>query len=343
MNPARGTPCHDGRVVRGVRVAVVGALALALLPLGAAGALADAAPAALVPDGSAGSSVTAVIRFADGTETIDLAVSADAGGGRIGVILPTPSQATPAVGDPHVLTELEATIAPRRVEQDDWWGRSSAPRAPAPAPRAALANVDMQTIRATDSKKLAAWLEANALVVSDDARATLAAYAAEGWSLTLASFEPPTDTGVVDPLRFEFATDAVVFPMRLWSSSPSSVRFRFYVVGDGRTELRQDTRQARAVNAAQHVVWAGRLAGTPAASLGEYLTVTDVRVDDPALQLTEDISVLPAVADDENIPEVTVYRPVQLGPLPLGWALVVWGAIGLALAGGWIAWRLRPR
>ncbi|MDM4763490.1 DUF2330 domain-containing protein [Galbitalea sp. SE-J8] len=328
---------------RAMTVVLAAALAAASALGGAASA---SASTAVLPDSGAGTRLRAAVSFADGVETLDVSFTVPAGDGRVGLVLPTPSAAESSVGDGGLFDRLEASAAPRRLVEDDWWGRRSESATTGAATSAGavpLSEPDERTVRGTNRSKLNAWLADNDLRLSDAQRDTLGEYAERGWSFALVAFDAPAAPAALQPVRLTFETKAPVFPLGLWAGSAAAVRARFYVLGPGRTELREDTRAGRPIDAAQSVVWAGPLAGTPAARDGAYLTVTDVVIDTPADQITDDVRFDAAVADDESIPSVTVYRPIALLDIPLGWLLLVWGGVGLALGIGWISYRTRRR
>jgi hypothetical protein len=323
--------------VRGIVAASVIAFVVSL----AAPANASVVP----PAGSESASRHAdVLMSWDGTtETLDIALSMAAAGERVGIIVPTPRKPEVSLSDADLFDRLEAATAARTVTEDDWWGRPTpAPTAAAPAD-ASLGDLEQTTIRASESRALTRWLRDNELSISKETRTLLADYAESGWSLTLATFTAPQGSAVLQPMRFAFRAKEPVFPLRLWSTAGTALSMRFYAIGEGRTELREDSRAARPIDAAQSVAFAGPTEGTEFASLGTYLTVTDVRIDKPAEQIGDDIAFQPAVANDEIVPTSTVYRPVELLGFPLGWLLVVWGGLGLAVGIGFLVPRLRAR
>jgi hypothetical protein len=318
-----------------------------VLALGAvAGAPSPATASAIVPDAGAGSDTRVVVGYRDGVETLDIALAAGPGEGRIGLVIPTPSAAETTMTDGALLASLDATIEPRRVVEDDWWGRGPAPvaeDASAAIPSTPLAEAEQRSIRGTDKAGLNRWLADNGLDMGDATRAAVTAYAKRGWALSLLAFAAPSSETELQPVRLSFPSDEPVFPLALWSTAATPLTLRFYVIGEGRTELREDTAAGRPIDAAQSTVWTGSLRGTDVEALGDYLTVTDVRVHSPADQLTDDVRIMPAAADDESIPTVTVYHPVQLFGIPLGWLLSAWVAVGIVLLLGWTSYRLRRR
>ncbi|MFT4123759.1 MAG: DUF2330 domain-containing protein [Microbacteriaceae bacterium] len=317
-------------------------LALPTVLLAALGPAATAS-AAVVPATSAGTVLRAIVTFDGSTETIDLALTVPAGEGRIGLVFPTPSRAEVTATDADAFAALDATIAPQSIVEDDWWGREQPETATEPTEPSATGEASQSSIRGSDSGSLRSWLKQNDLELSDDTDDTIDDYVGAGWALALVAFDAPATTSELAVARLSFTTDEAVFPLALFSDASSPLTMRFYVAADGRTVLHEDTTAGRDINAAQSVVWAGTLAGTEVADLGDYLTVTDVYVTAPEDQLSDDLRFDAAAADDEVIPAETVYRRIELLGLPAGWLLTAWGAIGLVLGVSWLGYRARRR
>lgn len=323
----------------------------AAISLGLFAALLGGAPASagtiVTTDGTDISTGTqrAVISWDGETETVDLELHLSSDSGTAGFIFPTPAKAEVSVGDASLFDRLDAATAPTGIVEDDWWGREGETTdAGATVVRAPIDLPEPTVIKATNKKGLSNWLKEHDFQLSDAATDAVASYASQGWSFSMITLA--TDTafeGALEPVRFTFATDEVVYPLRLASATETALNYRFYVIDDHRTEFMQSPKTSREINAARSVVWAGSLAGTGLESLGPYLTVTDMRFDTPATQVTSDIAIVDAPADDQLIPSVVVYHPIELLSMPLGWIIVIWGGIGLLVASGYLVNRFRAK
>jgi hypothetical protein len=300
--------------------------------------LAVAVPAEAVPVTSATPSQRVVISWDGTTEILD--IEPDPTVESMSLIIPTPTKPEVTPSDPALFAALASMIAPVQTVEDDWWGRTQADLGePEAEALGAVTDVESTVIKASSTKKLAAWLKDNDLELTDAATADIAQYASDGWSFTLVTLAAD---GATAPLRLTFETTAPVFPIRLAASNETPTSFRVFVLGDARSDFRQWPRTRREINAARDIVWAGPVTG-PLAPRGTYLTVTDLRLDDPAAQARADVAIVDAPANVDLIPEVVVYRRIELLGFPLGWLIVVWGGIGVIVGGGYLANRFRAK
>ena len=280
-----------------------------------------------------------VISWNDGIESVDIELSPTTA--TTGFIFASPSTPTVTAGDAALFDRLDDVVAPVQVVEDDWWGRAQEdlgePTRAEPTP---LPDLAPTMVKASNRKALSRWLEANGLELTDAAAEAVSQYAKSGWTLTLLSL---AGAGQLAPIHVEFAVDRPVFPLRLAAATPGPTNYRMYVFDDSRTTIRQSPRVGRELNAARTVMWAGPVSDPALTTRGSYLTVTDLRLDDPQVQVTTDLGIVAARADDELIPSVVVYRPIELLGFPLGWLIVVWGGIGVLVGVGYLANRFRTR
>jgi hypothetical protein len=328
---------------RWVTAALLGAL---FAVTAAAGPAAACGCGALAPGTGGTVSVTsesAVITWIDGVQTIDLALGVDSAIAQAGLVVATPAPATVSAGDTALLASVEAASSPTPEYFDDWWGTAggtaAAVVAPSPVKVGALETV---TLAASDSAGLTAWLQANAYTMAPEEAAQLGGYAAMGWYLVAVKLaaDPALD-GQLEPIRLTFPTAAPVYPVGLSRGSTAGESLRLSMISDHRMDLVQSGTADVALNAAQRTVWAGPVTAGPLA--GSYLTVSDVRFDQPALQVTGDIGFVAAANDDPVSSSAVVIRPVELLGFPLGTLLVTWGGIGLVILLGAAVARLRLR
>jgi hypothetical protein len=152
--------------------------------------------------------------------------------------------------------------------------------------------------------------------------AQLAPYVDEGWSfvaLKLTSDEP--FDGALDPIRFTFESDELVYPMRMSAAATTEQTVRLYVLDEHRVDITDGAGGGLAVD--PQVVWAGPVEHPDLVELGTYLTAIELSFYDPASQITSDLHIAQAATDETVIPTRTVTEIVQVGGVPLGWLIVV--------------------
>jgi hypothetical protein len=329
------------RITAGLIAVLVAAAAL--VGVGAAPAQACTCGALIGDGGTVPSpSTRAIVSWADGVETIEIAASARGAEGSVGLIVPTPARAQVEAGDPALFARLDRAIRPTETVEDDWWGRAGDPE-PVEAAEPAPATIDAQRVRAGDLAGVTSWAKKQGFELDDTTARALDAYERNGWSLSLVTLSASTLDGELAPVRLTFSSKLRVYPLLLASATGDPVSLRLYLPGDHRSALVQHTRAALPLDAAQAVVWSGPTAGGSAASLGTYLTVLDLRLDSPPDQVGSDLRIVDAATDDVYLPHRLVVRPITLLGLPLGWLLLGWGALGLVIGVGALVFRLRAR
>jgi hypothetical protein len=287
-------------------------------------------------------SESAVISYADGIETIDYSLGLQTEAAQSGLLVPTPTPATVSAGDPALLAAVQHQSAPRKENVDDWWGTADLPATEA-APRVlrsvTIGALEATTLAASDASGLGAWLAANGFALSAETSASTEQYVARGWSFVAIKLAADAElSGTIDPIRVSFATNSMVYPAGMARADTGARSVRLYVLGEHRSSFVQSSTSVP-LNAAQRTVWAGPT--TVDALPDGYLTVADIRFDQPSAQITSDIGVVQAPNDDAVTPAVAVIRPIELLGLPLGTLFVVWGGIGLLLLAGVIIGRVR--
>jgi hypothetical protein len=171
-------------------------------------------------------------------------------------VMPVPSAARISLGEAEAFSELGRLTAPRIEYRDSWWptfdwltaaGRSE--DAMAGAPPGAGVNVlgrqrigpfDVTRVAAQDPTALATWLTDNGFPQPDGIDANLAPYVADQWEIVAVKLAPAADgeslTGDLQPLRLSFASDRVVYPMRLSRSASTPQTVDLYVVANHRMD-----------------------------------------------------------------------------------------------------------
>lgn len=211
---------------------------------------------AYVPD-SPSSSVAderALIAWDGTTETIVMSLSVTGSSDRAAWVMPVPSAARITLGDTEVFEALSELTAPRIEYRDSWWptipwlvwagAESDTAGAPAGAVnvlgRQRLGPFDVTRLSASDPTVLANWLKDNGFPQPDGLDDNLAPYVAEGWEIVAVQLVPAeTDgslSGALQPLRLSFASDTVVYPMRLSRSATMSQYIDLYVLAPHRMD-----------------------------------------------------------------------------------------------------------
>jgi hypothetical protein len=292
----------------------------------------------------------AILSWDGQRERIELILDMLTGSDDVGLIFPTPAPATVTAGDRDTFARIEEAIAPKQVVVDDWWATDGGDGATAGGPPAVLDQVQLGPVQATtlaadDAAGLGAWLDENGYGIRPEIAEGLQDYVDRGWyfvALKLTSAAPLD--GLLDPVRFTFDSDRLVYPMALSRRAETVQQARLYIVQDHRaTVAGLDDPAAPLPQAA--TAWAGA-APDAAAGLGAYLTVVDLYFPSPKTQIPGDLVVVQAGDDAPLQPEYTVTRPLTVLGIPFGVLVILGAAAGLLVlvALGTLAVRsLRPR
>ncbi|MEU8803881.1 DUF2330 domain-containing protein [Spirillospora sp. NPDC048819] len=338
---------------------------LALLLVSSAASVAQPAWAcgcgAMISDSSVTiSAETSIVRYdaAARTEEIVMRLSAESEEKDAAWLLPTPSEAAVRLGERGWFEELEALTEPRVVTRRVWFpdlGFGDGDGAGAEAGSGGrggavevlgerdLGPFRVATLDADDPEALADWLSGNGYRLRPDLEKALGPYVEQGWKYVAVKLRAGsgTLTGELDPLRVSFASDELVYPMRLSSLAENTQRLHLYVLGEHR--VRQTT------GARMRLAFAGQVTPGQVDSpqlrtfLGQGLFMTEL-IDggiDPE-QIVDDYRF--TATDDEPYRQVVYKREVVrfLG-MPAGW-LIVFTTGGLAVALGVVLlMRLRSR
>jgi len=305
-------------------------LAATLTGVGMAQPAAACACGAPTPPGDTSVSVgeeRAIVTFDGTTERIDMVLDMLADGADTGLVVPTPTPATVSRGDATLFDALGRQTEPVVETVEDWWS-SAGDGSSAGAPPEVLTEVDLGpiqavTLAASDAAGLQSWLDANGYGIDPAVQALLADYIARGWSFAALKLtgEEPLD-GMLDPVRFEFATDAIVYPLLLsqLAKTPQTVRLALFG-DDGMQAAFPDGTVAGAV------VWAGPVDEPALMPFGAYLTVVEAYFADPASQITGDLTITSTGAREDYTPVVTHTEYLQVAGVPLGVAIAGVGAV----------------
>lgn len=271
----------------------------------------------------------AILSWDGSKERIELLLDMLTDAQDVGLIFPTPSPATVTAGDRQTFIDIEAAIQPRQVIKDEWWQVDQGDGAGGGAPpdildQVQLGPVEATTLAASDATGLTEWLDANGYAIRDEIAVLLEEYVEKGWyfvALKLTS-TVPLDGGL-DPIRFTFDSDELVYPMALSKAATDVQLARLYVFQDHRARVASldDPVAPLPYGAA---VWAGP---TPdgLGDLGGYLTVLDLTFESPPSQVPGDLVIVDNGDDEPLQPVYEVTRPLTLMGIPFG-VIVILGA-----------------
>lgn len=320
------------RVLGGTAAVALAAAALTMVGI-AQPAAACACGAPTPPDGVSVSvgEEHALVTFDGTTQRIDLVLDMLADGADTGLLVPTPTPATVSLGEKSVFEALVRQTAPTVEYVEDWWGSvgdGSAGAAPDVLSEVDLGPLSAVTLAASDAAGLQAWLGQNGYGIDPAVESLLADYVARGWSFAAFKLtgEVPLD-GALDPVRLEFATTDIVYPLLLSQAAQTPQTVRLYLFGaDGMQAAFPDG------TAFGSVVWAGRVTQPGLLRLGEYLTVLEGYFPEPATQITGDLTITSTGARADHQPVETRTKYVEIGGVPLGHAIAgVASVFGLML------------
>ncbi|MCC9704564.1 DUF2330 domain-containing protein [Streptomyces sp. MNU76] len=346
---------REGRGIRGRLVVVV----LALLGLQLASLVAPAYACgcgAMVPDDQRSVYVSrerSVVRW-DGREeqiVMSLTVSGDAR--TAAWIMPVPNRATVELGDAALFDQLDEETAPVYERREYFWPRSDdwpfdmfegdgagdaaagGPRSPVDVVgRERLGPFDVARLTATDSGALGDWLDENGFRLPDRLDTALEPYVRQKWEYVAIRLAPEDSaggtplSGTLDPLHLTFASDELVYPMRLSRLADTPQALGLYVLAEHRME------PSSAIGGDEpEVTFAGRL-GAPVGALGDLAAggtdfLTAVEQDFPRPErISGDHMLRRAAADDTYREVIHVDEMWTVWGIP-GWLLSF--GIGMAV------------
>ncbi|NUK73900.1 DUF2330 domain-containing protein [Streptomyces lunaelactis] len=204
---------------------------------------------------------TSVVGWDGRTEQILMRFTVDGDAPKAAWIMPVPNRATVELGDNALFDELETVIAPEHRTRhyfwprgDDWpFSSDSRDSAGAQAPgkgapevgvvgRERLGDFDVARLTATDPGALRGWLEQNGFELPDGLTAELKPYVAQKWEYVAVRLAPEAEgsvlRGTLDPLRLRFASDRLIYPMRLSRLARTPQSLGLFVLAPHRMEPR---------------------------------------------------------------------------------------------------------
>lgn len=219
---------------------------------------------AMVVDRTARVSVdreASVVDWDGSTEQIVMRLTVRGNAPEAAWIMPVPHRATVELGDASLFSELQTLTAPVSSTRHYFWprakdwpfggsgGRSgdgaAAPSAAAPVEvvgRERLGPFDVARLTATDPAALEGWLKENGFELPDRLATALRPYVEQKWEYVAVRLAPQESgsplSGTLDPLRLRFASDRLVYPMRLSRLAATPQSLGLYVLAAHRMEPR---------------------------------------------------------------------------------------------------------
>ena len=145
--------------------------------------------------------------------------------------------------------------------------------------RQRLGPFDVTRLAADDPTALANWLKDNGFPHPDGLDDNLAPYVADGWEIVAIQLVPAEAggslSGALQPLRLSFASDTVVYPMRLSRSATMSQYIDLYVLAPHR----MDPSAVPVAGDKPTLEFAGPIERSDSPALADF--VGDARVPDP--------------------------------------------------------------
>ncbi|MCT4352910.1 DUF2330 domain-containing protein [Streptomyces sp. Je 1-79] len=317
---------------------------------------------------------TSALRWDGRTEQIVMRFTVRGDAERAAWIMPVPGRADVTLGDAELFDALDDLTRPEYRTRHHFWPRGgnwpfdmgtsdgaagAAPGKGAPdvgvVGRERLGPFDVARLTAGDPDALSDWLKTNGFELSDRLAAELTPYVEQKWEYVAVRLAPDTTDagtgtstavqvlgGELTPLRISFASDRLVYPMRLSRLARTPQSLGLYVLADHRMEPRDDIGGAR-----PEVRFAGEIEGTEGEALasltgGRQVYLTALEQEFPVPSRIDGDHVLRTVADTPYREVIHTDRLLTVGDGIPVWLLTVSGVL-LAVGGAVVAVRLRRR
>ncbi|GGU52128.1 hypothetical protein GCM10010211_15650 [Streptomyces albospinus] len=295
---------------------------------------------------------TSAVRWDGTTEQIMMSLTVDGNAPDAAWIMPVPHRATVRLGHPELLTELGRLTEPVTEHRSYFWPRSGdwpfewsfgGATAPAPGARAPgvgvvgrerLGPFDVARLTATDPEALRNWLKTNGFQLPPSLAEELRPYVTQRWeyvAIRLAPAERHTYlTGTLDPLRLTFASERLVYPMRLSRLARTPQSLSLYLLAPHRMEP-----HSAIGGASPQVLYAGRI--RPLGAVRDFsgagpafLTALDQSFPEPR-RISGDHEFRRTAADTPYQRVTYAYSLLEVGGIPL-WIPTVGGVPLLLVA-----------
>jgi hypothetical protein len=256
----------------------------------------------------------ALVQHDGGTEKITLSMAINGISKKAAWIMPVPAAAKVELGDDQLFYRLDRLTRPKIVYKKTYWpfrdlgimGNSRGLAGEA-APGSGV-NVRQQMVlgpfavaRLTGSTGTAVtdWLRTNGYVVPATLAANLTPYLAEKWEIVAVKLAPKRDgeslSGATPPLRLTFASERIVYPMRLSKGATTSQTVTVYVAA----EHRVDATKLPDASVKPELLFAGRVEDAALTTPATFLTAYTATYSEPG-RITDDFTFAPAATDAED-------------------------------------------
>lgn len=292
-------------------------------------------------------SVERVVLSWDGrTERVLLSMDALIDSADAALLIPTPSPAEAALAEPEVFSELDDVTAPEVVVDYTWWpdlGFGAGGDYGGAAPGASdgvsvldttrLGDLEVTVLEADDADLLTEWLNEHGYEMRDTLADALMPYVSEGWYYLAVRLTTEAEnlSGALQPLDITFASDQMIYPMRLSAAAADSQHVRTYVFSDHRVQRTDETSS----NGELDMWFAGEVAASQVTSDAlvsivaehSYLTVQDHYFPDPESQIVSDFTFGRAASDTPYREQRYETRMREVMGIPAGPALTIIGMV----------------
>ncbi|TDC34330.1 DUF2330 domain-containing protein [Kribbella albertanoniae] len=296
----------------------------------------------------------ALVRYdGRGTEEITLSMAIDGSSKKAAWIMPVPNPAKVELGDAELFRRLEQLTAPKVVKRTTYWPfRGLAPfdrdgYGSGEAPTAAggvsvreqmtLGPFEIARLGGNSATAVTDWLRTNQYVVPDTLGANLTPYVREGWEIVAVKLTPKSAgeslTGATPPLRLTFASDKIVYPMRLSKGATTAQSVAVHVAAP----YRVDATALPVAGQQPELIYAGRANDPALLAPADYLTTFRVTYYEPG-RITSDFTFAKA-ATDEPFQQVRYVTRNEARPSTLAILL----GVPLLIGGGFALFRRRSR
>lgn len=338
------------------RLLLAGVLVLASTLLGALAPAAACACGAFIDpaDERSGSNVlaeTTVLSLQDGVETMVMGLQLDSARTGSALLVPTPSVPEITAGQSGTLREMALATAPREVVEYTIWGENpflvgaGAPGDGAGTEAPAVTVHEQKRVGSFEiavlggeAEPVRQWLADNGYALTEEIGALLDPYAEEGWTFTAVRYAADAELdGDVEPLRFDFPADELVYPMRFSQAARTHQEVHVFVIGEvpyTRTDqpaTEQYTERPWIGNPEHHDwTWSDQtLRELTGADLpygnGRRSMVTEFTISGEPASFTTDFTFAEDPQAEEVIPTYTRTEVVTVAGIPVGYLLVAMG------------------
>lgn len=255
----------------------------------------------------------ALIQYDAGTEKITLSMAINGSSKKAAWIMPVPAAAKVELGDDGLFFRLEVMTRPKVVTRKTYWpfrdlgimgSRGDYAGEPAPGSgvdvrqQMVLGPFQVARLGGSSGTAVTDWLRTNGYVVPPTLAANLTPYLTEKWEIVAVKLAPKQDgeslSGATPPLRLTFASDRIVYPMRLSKGATTDQTVTVYVAAAHRV----DATKLPDADVKPELLFAGRVEDEALTKPADYLTAYTVSYDEPS-RITDDFTFAPAANDDE--------------------------------------------